>query len=674
MTFSLVALPAAAADPAASAPVFTGVDGGDLGAQWTATADGPQPFDAVSPDLAIPLTMDDGVVIKTDVLHPAHGADRSNEPGPVIVQFQGYGKQLVNIASVLIKIPGIKEALLPWIASVQFPGSGLDGITDLTSELSGGALEQATQDLTLVKGGYTLVQVDIRGTGTSEGTWQAWGDRERRDAMRVLDWIDAQPWSNGKVGIQGTSWTGITAMQAAATAGDRVKAVFAVVPSSDILTDIIAPGGGVGIGFAPLWLTAISLARMLPDAEAVLAGRFDPAQQLQWVRDRIANPAPLLDVIANVVTATTTDQFTAKTKEFMDANSPLRQALTYDSAAVTAPTFRAGAFSDIFANSPTDSYNRSRLSAQENKLVMGDGYHINPVVEGYGRPGTPPRVDVLQRAWFDKWLKGIDNGAETYSPLSFQHADGSWSTTSSFPRPGVDYQRMYLGPATSGSAPTAQYDGSLTRTADPGIQDLTVAPSLLSICSRDGAVGTAGALSVIVACAEDSRIREREGLTFSSGPVAESTAVSGPIAVHLNTIHDTQDGYWTVTVNDVAPDGWSRQLSSGQLVSSLRQIDDSRSTTSANGDYTRPIPYVDINRRQKVVPGQPVTLDIATTPIDATLEPGHRLRIDVFASNFPRGLPPTAILVDSQLAPQHLRLDPSEPSWVNIPLSLSIPE
>lgn len=671
LSFIPLLTPVSTATPGAT---FTGIDGGDLAAQWTATAQGPKPFDGVSSDLAVPLTMSDGTVLKADVFQPTLAGQRADGRRPVIVQYQGYGKLWINVASVLLQIPGIDQVLLPWLAQFDFPGSGLDGITDLTQQLDSGALQAASQDFELVKAGYTIVHVDLRGTGTSEGMWQVFGPRERQDSVEVMDWINAQPWSDGNIGVLGSSFTGISAMQAAAAGGDRVRAAFAMVPSGDIGNDIAMNGGAVGVGFLPAWLIVVALAKSVPDVEALLAGRFDPAQQLRWLSDRLADPITWVDLLANVYGSTTTGQFSQKTWNLVSPNGSARQALEYDPAQVSAPTFVASGSSDLFAASQTTTYNRSPLPMTKKKLILGDGYHVGGGVGGFGRPGMPPRLDVLQRAWFDHWLRGIDNGIEQYSPLTLKQPNGAWTTATSFPRQGMTYQRMYLTDRPSGTAPTALSDGGLARTVDPVVRDLTVAPSLLGICSRDGATALAGATSIIVACAEDSRIREAQGLTFTSNPVTEPTAVSGPVSVHLNAVHDTKDGYWTFTVNDVSPDGRSRQISTGQLVSSLREIDDSRSERSPNGDYSRPVPVLDFNRRQVTVPGAPVTLDIAGVPIDTTLQPGHRLRVDVFAADFPKGLPPTPILVDSQLAPQHLRLDPGAPSWVNVPLGTAIPE
>ncbi|WP_225731447.1 MULTISPECIES: CocE/NonD family hydrolase [unclassified Nocardia] len=654
---------------------FTGIDGGQYAAAWRAAVDGAQPYPDISADLAVPITMDDGTVLKADIIHPARGNQVAQEKTPVILQMQGYGKVAMNLAQVLLHIPGIESVLLPWLASLNFPGSGLDGITDITRQLDSGAIQAAIQDFDLAKAGYTLVQVDLRGTGTSQGQWQVFGERERQDTAEVIDWINRQPWASGKVGTMGTSFTAITALQAADRNPPGLDAVFAYEGSADIINDIVGVGGGVGIGFLAFWLVAVNLAKMAPDVESVIAGKFDPAQQLQWLRDRLADPATMLDVVANAYTAQSVGQLTPKTRAILDPDSGFRKGLKTNVANIKTPTFMVGAWFDIFGTTPTDTFNGIPLPETQKKLIMGDGYHSGTGVGGFGHPGMPPRLDVLQRAWFDKWLKGIDNGIDEYSPLTLKQQGGGWATGgTTFPRPEATYRRMYLNDTPSGTTQTSLYDGGLAAEPRQGsVRDLTVAPGLASVCSRDTARILAGILSIVVACTEDSRIWESNALTFTSAAVTEPTTISGPIAVHLNTVLDAIDGYWVATVNDVAPDGQSREIATGQLVTSLRQINEAASAKSANGDYTKPAYYLELERRQTVSPGEPVTMDIALTPVDAVLQPGHRLRVDVYASNFPKGVPPMPILADSQLKPQHLRLDPDAPSWVNIALDSDIP-
>ncbi len=665
---------------ASGAPVggFTGIDGGTHTAQWTAAVDGPQPYHGIAPDLAVPITMSDGKVLKADIIHPARDGRVADGRRPVILQMQGYGKLPILIGQAVLAASdglGIKKPLEDWIASINLPGVGIDGLFDMTRQLDGGALEAAAQDWALTEAGYTLVQVDMRGTGTSEGSWQVFGDREKQDTAEVIDWITRQPWSDGNVGTMGISFTAISALEATDRRPPGLKAVFAYEGSADIFNDIAGPGGAVGVGFLVPWLIGVNALKMIPDVTALAVGKFDPAQQLQWLKDRIADPLTLVDMVANGYTALTPDQLTPRTRQLVDPNSPFRQGLKAKVENIQVPTFMVGAWFDIFGTSPTDTFNAIPLPAEQKKLIMGDGYHIGSGIAGFGHPGMPPRLDVLQRAWFDHWLRGVDNGIEEYAPIVVKQQGGGWTDLSEFPRTEATYRRVYLNDVPSGTAASSVFDGGLAespRQAAP--RDLTVAPGLLSLCGRDVARITAGATALLDVCGNDSRVWEHDGLSFTSSPVTEATTISGPINVHLNVVHDAADGYWVTTVNDVAPDGTSREIATGQLVSSLRQVDDAASKTSANGDYTEPRYLLDLDKRQPTVPGVPVTLDIAATPIDAVLQPGHRLRVDVYASNFPKGLPPAPFLIDSGLRPEHLRLDPNEPSWVNIALSAAIPD
>ncbi|APE34793.1 peptidase [Nocardia mangyaensis] len=669
-----IAAPSAIGDPGGE---FTGIDGGAYAAQWNAAVDGPQPYNGITADLAVPITMDDGTVLKGDIIHPAIDGRVADGRRPVILQMQGYGKLPMLVAQAVLYSAdslGIKQPLADWVASLNLPGVGLDGVFEILQQVNSGAMEAAVQDWALAEAGYTLIQVDLRGTGTSGGQWQLFGDREKQDIAEVIDWITRQPWSDGNVGAMGLSFTAIAALEATDLMPPGLKAIFAYVGSTDMFTDIAGSGGGFGSAFLIPWLLGVNTLKMIPDVTSLIVGKFDPDQQLQWFKDRLADPFTLLSAVINGYTALTPEQLTAETRNLVDPNSGFRRGLKTDVSKVRVPTFMVDAWYDLFGTTAVSTFNAIPLPEDQKKLIMGDGYHIGAGVGGFGSPGMPPRLDVLQRAWFDHWLRGIDNGIDKYSPLTVKQQGGGWTTVPDFPRTEATYRRLYLDDIPSGTSPHARYDGGLSETArQSGVRDLTVAPGLLSICSRGTARITGGATAVIDACTKDSRIWESEGLTFTTNPVTEPTIVSGPINVHLNVVHDASDGYWVATVNDVAPDGTSREISGGQLVASLNQIDDSISTKSANGDYTEPRYFLDLDKRVLTEPGVPVTLDIAMTPIEAVLQPGHRLRINVYASNFPKGLPPSLVLAATELKPEHLRLDPAAPSWVNMPLTRSIP-
>lgn len=655
--------PAAGASPALDA---VGPTAGELGKQWTATHDGPQKYPNIHIEWDVPITMSDGTVLKANVYRPADaGGGPVAEPTPTIVNLIPYTKLLSMITQTGTSIPGFSEHIIEFFRNFDMTGTPFDGLTDVTRMLGGGMIRSFAADPALIKSGYTQVIVDVRGTGFSQGEFKLFQEREQKDTLEVIDWASNQSWSNGKIGMSGVSYSAINQLKAAEEHPAALKALFPVQPGGDLLRDLIAPGGGTGIGFiGPLLVFAINLPKLLPDVMSIVQGRFD----WQWLKDRQASPMTLVPEGLAGLTTPSVDQLSPELKKLVDPDGSLRQGWIGHAEKVKVPTMMIGGWHDIFANSEPEIYNAIPLPPGKKQLIMGDNYHGMAGFAMRGPEyGEPPRIDVLQRAWFDHWLKGIDNGIETYGPVTLWQQGNGWTTTDQFPRAGVEHRKMYLSPAPSGTGGHSLHDGSLTSQKPTETAKLTVAPGLKSVCSRDATQITMGILG-ITGCGEDERFHEEEGLTFTSAPVSSPTEISGPISVHLNTVHQATDGYWTVTVNDVAPDGRSTVLTTGQLVSSLRKVDDSRSERSANGAYTDPFHPLTLESMLPVEPGKPIPLDIAVIPTDAVLAPGHRLRIDVFASNWPKGQPLGPMLVGSQLAPQQLLLDPNEPSYVNIPI------
>ncbi|MFI1918957.1 CocE/NonD family hydrolase C-terminal non-catalytic domain-containing protein [Nocardia sp. NPDC020380] len=362
-----------------------------------------------------------------------------------------------------------------------------------------------------------------------------------------------------------------------------------------------------------MWLAAVNGGKLVPDLQSLIQGRFD----MKWLADRLADPFTYVDALLDIFTQPDIDNLTPKVKQLLDSDSAFRQSWETDPAKITVPTFISGGWHDVFVNSQADVYRRIPLPPGQKQILIGDGYRISNGNES-GQPVLPPRMDVLQRAWFDKWLEHIDNGIETFGPITMKEQ-------------GLDHRRHLPAggrrlPAhvpVRGTGGGSVHDGSLFPAAGDGVDTLTVAPGLTGLCSRDAAQETIGIVSIIDACGKDSRIWESNGLIFTSAPVADTTTISGPIAVHLNTVQDAADGYWVTTVNDVYPDGRSVTLSSGQLVASLRKIDESRSIRAANGDCTDPVPDLSLSTRARTVPGVPVGLDIEVPGVDAVLAPGH---------------------------------------------------
>lgn len=637
--------------------------GGAAGQQWSATADGTPAYPNIAVQWDVPVTMSDGTVLRANVYRPADASGRAiDDKLPTVLNITPYTKLISAVSDAGLALPGVGDTLVGFLNELNLTGTPLDGIPELTGMVTGGGFKSFGVNRPLVQSGYTQVVVDARGTGFSQGVWDVLGEREQQDSVELIDWASRQPWSDGTVGMAGVSYSAINSVQAAGHRPPALEAIFAVEPGNDLLRDIVGTGGGLGAGFMPMWLALVNGTKLIPNAQDIVRGTVDQ----QWVRDRLASPGTMLPELAQALTASTIGEIAPSTLDVAQDGQFYQERLA-DLGAIEVPTMVFGGWHDIFANSEPRIYNGIDLPPGRKQLVMGDSYHLNPG-QGFGRAGAPPRVDVLQRAWFDKWLKGIDNGIDEYGPVTLWQQGGGWITADQFPRAGVEYERRYLSAAPSGTAGHSAHDGSLVVDAPADATRLTVASGVRGFCSRDAAQGTAGALVALGSvCTTDSRTQEADGLTFTSEPVSEPTELSGPINVHLNTIHDATDGFWAVTLNDVAPDGRSTVLSSGALTSSLRAVDDSKSKKAPNGDYTDAHHHLTLDTRQPTVPGEPTVLDVNLLPTEAVLAPGHRLRVDVYALSAPRYLPLGPMRTDSGLRPQHLQLDPGRPSFVTLP-------
>lgn len=648
--------------PRSDAAVF-----GALGAKWTKTAEGPQKYPGytVTPD--VPIRMSDGTVLRGNLIRPAdargHAIDKKM---PTIVNMTPYTKMVSALASEVMNFPVLMPELIALLNAINLRGTVLSGYNDLVGSLRSGFVDGFSYDPKLIRSGYNMLVVDVRGTGFSQGTWQVFGPRERKDTVEVVDWASKQKWSNGKIGMAGASYSGINQLQAAADQPGKIGALFPIVPGADLVRDVVAPGGGVGFGFLSLWLTLVNTTKLIPNVASMLNGTFD----WQWLADRVKDPLTFFDVMAQALSMQRPGQATGDTRALLTEGTDRRTALNTDVGAITTPTFAIGGWNDLFTNSEARLLtNLKQLPSSQKKLIMDDGYHVT-VGSQFGTPGNPPKMNVLARAWYDKWLKGIDNGIDRYDPATLASMPrDNFVQGPSFPLPGYTHQRQYLTGKPSGSVGTpVAGDGSLSSAAPVTRTTRLVQPGLSNICGKDGAQGAAGVTAVFDFCGRDNRLAEVAAQTFTTAPVKQLTRISGWPGVQLLQRLGATDGYWHVTVNVVSPDGRSQVISMGQLVVSLREVDRSRSGFAANGDLVDPFLYLSLNHYKPVKPGQILPVNIPMTPTQAALHPGDRLRIDVYSLNAPKALPLGPEMWASRFGPQYLEIDPKNPSWVSVPV------
>lgn len=643
--------------------------GGADGARWTADHDRNLRYPEVNVQWDVPIRMSDGTIIRANIYRPAD-ANRVpvNTKTPVIVNMTPYTKLVSAVASAAMANPVLGPFAL-WLANaINVSGTPISGLNDILRTVPGGVIQNFSVDFNLVRAGYTQVVADVRGTGNSDGTWQVFQPREQQDTLEVIDWAAKQRWSDGKVGMTGVSYSGINQLYAANKNPKALKAIVPIEPGGDLVRDVVAPGGALGVGFLPLWLMAVNTLKMVPDLRSMVTGTFD----WNWLAGRVSDPFTFFPQLIQALTAPTVQSVPPEMKRLLSTNSVERQSWLDHADQIKVPTMIYDGWWDLFTNSVPRVYGQIPLSpGTEKQLIMGPTYHMT-ATSGMGQVGAPPSMAVLQKAWFDHFLKGVKNGITKYGPATLYQQGNGWTSAPSFPRPGMDSQRLYLSDRRSGTAPTALRDGSLVAAKPDSNARFTVAPGLSTLCSRDSGQQSMGQTAIFPFCTTDNRIAETNGLTFTSAPMAANTALSGPVNVHLNTVLDATDGYYTAMLTDVAPDGTSTPITTGQLVASLRAIDRNKSTFAPNGDVTNPYYTLDLADRKPVKPGQPTQIDLGMWPTDALIKKGHRLRVAVFAMNLMKGLPLRPLLNDSQLRPEHIQLDPNNPSFVSVPLNRQV--
>jgi putative CocE/NonD family hydrolase len=482
----------------------------------------------------------------------------------------------------------------------------------------------ATADTSLADEGYAVMLLDDRGTGASQGEWDSWGERTQLDYREVLDWIQAQPWSNGSVATTGGSYMGITSLLVAEADAARVKAgspravkaVWADVPMSDAYRDVTFHGGAVDAGFMPLWLGLTTSLSSLPPSTTT----GDPAGSAPTWLDHLGNAwgfagQKLLD--------TTLGGDAAYDGPFYRLRSPGDRA-----AQIRVPVVLTGGWWDIFQRGTPLLYEQlTRLDGRRKKLFMSPHYHT----------GSGPAMEDpdLKRKWFDRWLKGIRNGVEDTPSVNLYPMGGDgWEHHETWPVPNVSYTRMYL-----------DGEGSLGR-ARPTQDGEDSAPLLpvSSPCSRMTTQWTAGLAAG--PCETDNRTFEASSLTYTTAPLNRDTQLTGPIVANVWAELTSEDATLVGVLSDVDPSGASNQVTAGFLLASQRAIDPSRSTLGRRGMMIRPFHPFTRSSQTPVTPNEPALYRIEIYPTDAILKEEHRLRLTIGSANTPATSPPLPSVVD----------------------------
>lgn len=300
----------------------------------------------------------------------------------------------------------------------------------------GTAERDATTHAHFVKHGYACLRVDIAGTGDSFGQFDdEYSEQELSDGEAVLAWISNQNWSNGAVGIIGISWGGFNGLQLAYRKPEALKAVVSVASTTDRYADDIHYMGGCLLSDNANWG-----ATML----AYLSRPADPLLRPDWREDWIARMEHMPDLTTTWLRHQTRDAYWKHGSVCEDWNR------------ITIPVLAITGWADAYVNTP--GYLAEHLPGQA-KALVGPWEHRYPHISKLG--AVDFHSEVLN--WFDRWLKGEENGVENLPDYrafckefmtptrQMTPPTGHWIAEAEWPSPNVTDQDFYINGEALGS-------------------------------------------------------------------------------------------------------------------------------------------------------------------------------------------------------------------------------
>jgi putative CocE/NonD family hydrolase len=516
-------------------------------------------------------------------------------------------------------------------------------------DVRNGAPRDMTAELTAVKRGYAYVEMNERGHFFSEGQYDILGP-PLTDGYDAIEWMTKQPWSNGKAGTIGCS---STAEWQLAVAAQNAPGFAAMIPQGfGAGVGRVAPyyeqgnwyrGGAFQMLFAA-WIYGEQnqVRPVFPpntsQEDLIKASRmFDLAPQMPPVDwSQALRHLPVMDILkaVNGPTGIYADRMEVSTGGAMIKRTPndaawYRGGLWHDDMKINIPGFWFMSWYDVSVGPNLAAYNYVRRTARpeianQQYAVIAPTLHCaykrateNTIVGERSMGDARLDYDELTWGWFDHFLRGDDNHVLENMPRVkyFTMGSNKWQSSDTWPPRGAQPMSFYL--ASGGKANTLNGDGVLVQGAPAAdMPDKFTYDPMDPVPSYGGNVCCTG--NAVTGGAFDQRKMEARPdiLVYTSEPLAEGIEASGPIDVTLYVSSDAKDTDITVKLIDVYPDGTAYNLD--EAIQRLRYRD----------GYTKPPVWMESGRVYKVAL-QPMT----TSNYFAA---GHRVRIEVSSSNFPR--------------------------------------
>ena len=515
--------------------------------------------------------------------------------------------------------------------------------------------------------GYAVVIQDCRGRYRSEGDFY-FLTQEAEDGFDAVEWVAAQPWSDGKVGMMGTSYLGWTQTAAAVMNPPHLSALVVNQAGANAYTSSVRHNGAMELRFlawafmgAATGSESIASRAVYTALEHVRASAWLNA--LPWESGQTPlSQAPsyerwALDLYRN-----------GDYSEYWDHPGFNFERHWNDHADV--PTLFSGAWYDSYTRATIENYVglSERLSSPV-RLMMGPWTHGSTTLDQsfsgnveYGRSASVAGnlahdFNHLHLRWFDHWLKQIDNGVDEEPPVRYfvmggepehrtvdgrLYRGGHWRKTSSFPLDEAEDTRVYFGPSGAlGMSKPDGADGNTSFRFDPADPVPTVGGNMSSLsevypvpAEIAAKVGYEQRWGLVVSVGgQDQKVPEgvasagqpinsrSDVISFQTEPLDDAVTVVGPLHACLYVSSSAPDTDFTVKLVDVIPpvDGFPEGYE--------LNISDSIFRCRYRDSFEEP---------SLMEPGEVYRIEIPMYATGTIFEKGHRIRVDISSSNYPR--------------------------------------
>lgn len=528
----------------------------------------------------LPVRMRDGAVLRADVYRPSTGGRH-----PVLIQRTPYNKELMSLIAMTL------------------------------------------DPLRAAAAGYAVVVQDVRSRWASDGGPFVLYGNEADDGFDTAEWAAAQAWSDGRVGAYGLSYMGGTTWMTAVSAPASLQAISPTTAPCEFWNNHFWRGGALQLGLLVRWALGVIGPSALLRARGVTPDSMTALTELVAAIDGFEEGVrhlPITDFPAALPDDPSFLPFFFEILRHPTCDEWARSKLIKadDHRRVRVPALIVGGWHDLLLAGDLQHYQKMRSEAateearRSTRLIIGPWSHgmFQNVVGDldFGMRASGLFLDLhedltaLQLRWFDRWLKDSNKGVDEQAPVRlFVQGANRWRDEAAWPLARAQQRALYLcaDHGLSFEPPPAHQipDAYTYNPADPCPTcggSLLMAPTY-----RPGPIDQAPLL------------QRRDVLCYTSPALEQDLEVTGPLKAVLYAATSAPDTDWIVKLCDMHPDGRTYNVCDGVLRAQYRES---------------------LSDPKLVEPGEVLRYEIDLGATSMLFRAGHRLRVLVTSSDFPR--------------------------------------